>query len=36
MLGEENMPTSKLEKNNRYSYKVITKAITFANKDKIK
>ncbi len=36
MLGEENMPTSKLEKNNWYSYKVITKAITFANKDKIK
>jgi hypothetical protein len=34
MLGEEEMPTTKLEKNNRYSYKVITKAIEYANKDK--
>ena len=35
MLGEEDMPTTKLEKSNRYSYKVITKAIDYANKDKI-
>jgi len=35
MLGEENMPTTKLEKSNRYSYKVTTKAIEFANKDKL-
>jgi|TARA_R100000278_G_scaffold8955_1_gene10862 hypothetical protein len=34
MLGEEEMPTTKLEKSNRYSYKVITKAIDYANKDK--
>ena len=34
MLGEEDMPTTKLEKSNRYSYKVITKAIDYANKDK--
>lgn len=36
MLGEEDMPTTKLEKSNRYSYKVITKAIEYTNKDKIK
>ena len=34
MLGEEDMPTTKLEKSNRYSYKVITKAINYANRDK--
>jgi len=34
MLGEEEMPTAKLEKSNRYSYKVITKAIDYANRDK--
>jgi len=34
MLGEEDMPTKKLEKNNRYSYKVITKSIDYVNKDK--
>ena len=34
MLGEEDMPTKKLEKSNRYSYKVITKAIDYANRDK--
>ena len=34
MLGEENMPTTKIEKSNRYSYKVTTKAIEYANKDK--
>lgn len=34
MLGEENMPTAKLEKSNRYIYKVTTKAIDYANKDK--
>jgi len=33
MLGEEEMPTTKLEKSNRYSYKVTTKAIEYANKD---
>ena len=35
MLGEENMPTKKLEKSNRYSYKVTTKAVEYANKDKL-
>ena len=34
MLGEENMPTKVLDKNNKYSYKVMAKAIGFANKDK--
>jgi hypothetical protein len=34
MLGEEEMPTKKLEHNTRYSYKTITKAIHYANKDK--
>jgi hypothetical protein len=34
MLGEEDMPTTKLEKSNRYSYKVITKSIQYVNKDK--
>ena len=30
MLGEEEMPTKKLEKSNRYSYKVMIKAINYA------
>lgn len=34
MLGEEDMPTTKLEKSNRYSLKVTTKAIKYVNKDK--
>ena len=34
MLGEEDMPTSKIKKSNRYIYKVTTKAIEYANKDK--
>ena len=34
MLGEEDMPTAKFEKNNRYIYKVTTKAIEYVNKDK--
>jgi hypothetical protein len=34
MLGEEDMPTKKLEKSNRYSFKVITKSIDYVNKDK--
>ena len=34
MLGEEEMPTKKLDTNNKYSWKVMAKAITFANKDK--
>jgi hypothetical protein len=34
MLGEENMPTKKLEQSNKYSYKVMAKAVSFANKDK--
>ncbi len=34
MLGEEEMVTNKLINNNRYSYKVTTKAIDLANKDK--
>jgi len=28
------MPTTKLEKSNRYSFKVITKSINYVNKDK--
>ena len=36
MLGEEDMPTTKLENINKYSYKVITKAIDYANRDKRK
>ena len=35
MLGEEDMPIAKLEKSNRYIYKVTTKAINYANKDKL-
>ena len=35
MLGEEDMPTKILDKNNKYSYKVMAKAIGFANKDKL-
>jgi len=34
MLGEEDMPTTKLKNNNRYSFKVITKSIEYVNKDK--
>ena len=34
MLGEEDMPIAKFEKNNRYIYKVTTKAIEYVNKDK--
>ena len=34
MLGEEEMPTQKLDKNNRYIYKVTAQAIRYANKDK--
>tara|TARA_R110000850_G_scaffold178252_1_gene304215 strand:- start:2000 stop:2110 length:111 start_codon:yes stop_codon:yes gene_type:complete len=34
MLGEEDMPTAKLENNNRYSFKVMTKSIEYVNKDK--
>jgi hypothetical protein len=34
MLGEEDMPTKKIDKSGRYSYKVTSKAITFVNKDK--
>ena len=34
MLGEEDMPTKKLNNNNRYIYKVTTKAIDYVNKDK--
>ena len=34
MLGEENMPTTKMENVNRYSYKVTKKAIDYANEDK--
>jgi len=29
------MPTKILDKNNKYSYKVMAKAIGFANKDKL-
>jgi hypothetical protein len=34
MLGEEDMPTKKLENNNKYSWKVTARAISFVNKDK--
>ena len=34
MLGEEDMPISKLSKSDRYSFKVTTKAIEYVNKDK--
>ena len=34
MLGEEDMPTGKLSKSDRYSFKVTTKAIEYVNKDK--
>ena len=34
MLGEEDMPIKKLENNNKYSWKVTAKAISFVNKDK--
>jgi hypothetical protein len=34
MLGEEDMPTRKLDNNNRYIYKVTAKAINFVNQDK--
>ena len=34
MLGEEEMPTDKLKKVNKYSYKVITTSIENVNKDK--
>ena len=34
MLGEEDMPTKKLDKNNRYIYKVTSKSVMFVNKDK--
>jgi len=34
MLGEEDMPTTKLEKSNRYSFKVMTKSVEYVNKDK--
>ena len=36
MLGEEDMPTKVLDKNNKYSYKVTAAAIRYANKDKLK
>jgi len=34
MLGEEDMPTKKLDKNNRYIYKVTSQSVRFVNKDK--
>jgi len=35
MLGEEDMPTKKLdEKSNKYIYKVTSRAVSFVNKDK--
>ena len=34
MLGEEEMPTKKLDNKNKYSWKVMAKAISFANQDK--
>jgi len=34
MLGEEDMPLKKIENNNKYSWKVTAKAISFVNKDK--
>ena len=34
ILGEEDMPTKHLESNNKYSWKVTAKSISFVNKDK--
>ncbi len=34
MLGEEDMPTLKIEAKSNYTNKVISKSITFVNKDK--
>jgi len=34
MLGEEDMPTKYLSDNNKYSWKVTAKAISFVNQDK--
>jgi len=34
MLGEEDMPTVKIEAKSNYTSKVISKSITFVNKDK--
>ena len=34
MLGEEDMPTKYIDNNDRYIYKVTSKAIDFVNKDK--
>ena len=36
MLGEEDMPTKKLDSNNKYIYKVTSRAIRFVNKDKLR
>ena len=36
MLGEEDMPTKVLDKNNKYNYKVTSRAIRFVNQDKLR
>ena len=36
MLGEEDMPTKVLDKNNKYIYKVTSRAIRFVNQDKLR
>lgn len=36
MLGEEDMPTKKIDKNNKYIYKVTSRAIKFVNMDKLR
>jgi len=36
MLGEEDMPTKKLDNNNKYIYKVTSRAIKLVNKDKLR
>jgi hypothetical protein len=35
MLGEENMPISKIKNKSSYTGKVIIKSINYANKDKL-
>ena len=36
MLGEEDMPTKKIDKNNKYIYKVTSRAVKFVNMDKLR
>jgi len=36
MLGEEDMPTKTIDKNNKYIYKVTSRAVKFVNRDKLR